>query len=612
MGLMLTGCGDFFAEKPTEMESENILEILSEIKPKPDIEYPVPEAYKKPPRIIEGKAGEETDAKVFYFCKYQSPQSLSKMIDNQFMKQFRNSKGKTYPVPDYRVTSNPATNQLVVRCPTRKHAEQLLTFLKKTDVPPIQVKIDCMVSEVYADHTMDWETTLQIENLFGEGIALGGKVVDGELQPAFPGAALRDVARSSFGLKAGFERQINQPGHRFRALVDLLASRGYLKILMNPQLEVVNGETARIETSEHVPLDEISYVSPGTDAITKSTRYVDIIDSLEITPHVFADGYIGLKTRVLLGSKSTPEGVKQVPIVTKREIRVEENRIRQGESLVIGGIRKTEKRSVVRGVPFLKDIPILGILFSSKDFEERGKEVLFIITPTISTGGRPNDEVIAEIRKKHEMVQPDTLIESLKDPFGNKGYTELVEGEAAENEVGRVKAEVERGHAQRKSEWLKRELRQANEQLEAERKRFEEAATEAEKARQELEKAKAEAEAKLQAEQKKTEQSQSKTSELQKQIEAARTKATEAEKRSQSVRQEYEAAAMRLEKIRSELEAAQNGGDSADAGKKQDRKAEPGEDKNEQETDKQASTQKAGPPEKDDSGKVDQQQKSDG
>ena len=127
---------------------------------------------------------------------------------------------------------------------------------QEIDVPPIQVRIECMVSELYADLTVDRETTLLIQNLFGEGITLGGKTdASGSILPAFPGAALRDPAREKFGLKIGVSQ--GEPGHRFEALVDILVSRGYLKILMNPTLEVVNGQIARIQAKEHVPLQQI-------------------------------------------------------------------------------------------------------------------------------------------------------------------------------------------------------------------------------------------------------------------------------------------------------------------------------------------------------------------
>jgi type II secretory pathway component GspD/PulD (secretin) len=189
-------------------------------------------------------------------------------------------------------------------------------------------------------------------------------------------------------------------------LIDLLESRGYLKILMNPTLGVVNGGTAMVSSQQKVPLDRITMRSTNSDYMETRTEYENVIDSLKITAHVFSDGYIGLETDVLLGSKNTPEGVKQVPIITKKEIMNKQNRIRQGDSLVIGGIRKNEEFAVVRGIPILKDIPLIGFLFSSEDTESRAVETIFILTPTISTDGRPKEEVMTQIQKIHE---PESL-----------------------------------------------------------------------------------------------------------------------------------------------------------------------------------------------------------
>jgi type II secretory pathway component GspD/PulD (secretin) len=316
-------------------------------------------------------------------------------------------------VPDYTVSSNPATNQLIVRCPTREDVDSVLETLEHVDVPPIQVKIDCLISEIYADMTFDRETTLAIDNLFGEGVVMkpGGTafgddvrklIEDDEYLPAFPGASLREVARSRMGLNIGYFSMTRG----FTVLVDLLESRGYLKILMNPTLEVVNGGTAKVSSMQKVPIDRTSMRSTQSDYLETRTHYEDVIDSLEITAHVFGDGHIGLETTIVLGSKNTPEGVKQIPIITRKQIENKENRIRQGESLIIGGMRKNEEYGVVRGVPILKDIPLLGFLFSAEDTEQRAVETIFILTPTISTDGRPEEEVIQEVKTKHEPSSP--------------------------------------------------------------------------------------------------------------------------------------------------------------------------------------------------------------
>ena len=409
--LSIGGWGSVSAQTDKEREAEQTLRDLKiDVIPEPNV--PVPEMYKVPPKILKQKVGGADEWKLFYFCKYHTSDDLKTIIHEQFATTLFDEKGKSTQVSDYTVSSNPSTNQLIVRCPLKEDVEAVLQTLEQVDVPPIQVRIECLVSEVYADMTFDRETTLAIDNLFGEkvvmkpaGTAFGADVrqlvQDDEYLPAFPGASLREVARSRMGLNIGY-LSTAEAGHAFALLIDLLESRGYLKILMNPTLEVVNGGTAMVSSTQKVPLDITTMRSTKSDYLETRTEYENVIDSLKITAHVFSDGYIGLETDVLLGSKNTPEGVKQIPIITKKEIMNKENRIRQGDSLIIGGIRKNEEFAVVRGVPFLKDLPLIGFLFSSEDTESRAVETIFILTPTISTNGRSKEEVMRQIQKIHE------------------------------------------------------------------------------------------------------------------------------------------------------------------------------------------------------------------
>ncbi|MFH1884183.1 MAG: hypothetical protein ABIL62_15915 [Planctomycetota bacterium] len=507
--LLVGGCGGFFDDKATSLQSQSIIRDVSRIEPVSEPNIAVPEIYKEPPKIIEQIVGGEPEFKLAYFCMYHTSDELKKIVHEQFaIKIFdQPKKGEVTTVPGYTVSSNPATNQLIVRCPTREDADAVLELLEMVDVPPIQVKIDCLISEVYADKTFDRETTIEIENLFGEGIRLGSAaqsfgtgvtqlVEEGDVLPAFPGASLRDIARTQMGLQIGY---LSNSGN-FLAMVDLLESKGYLKILMNPTLEVINGKTAKISSTQHVPLQKITkYIALKGEYLPQTeTEYTDVVDSLEITPHVFADGYIGLETSILLGSKLTPEGVKQLPIVTKKEIENKENRIRQGESLVIGGIRKTEKRDVTRGVPFLKDIPVLGLLFSGRDFEERVVETIFILTPTISTGGIPNKEMVEKVKRKHRTPTSEGLDEIIADPFGVEAGEKARQLEASEVERIRLDAEAEKARAryavreaEERAKRAEAELNRVKAEAEAKVKAAEEAV---EKAKEEAERAKKEEE----------------------------------------------------------------------------------------------------------------------
>ena len=453
--LWVGGWGNIFAQTETERNAEKaLLDLKINLTPVPEPNIPMPEVYRTPPKIVEQVVGGKTEFRLFYFCKYHTSDELQKIVHDQFATRIFDPKGKATTVPSYTVNSNPATNQLIVRCPTRQDIDAILETLEHVDIQPVQVKIDCLISEVYADMTFDRETTLAIEDMFGEDITMkpGGTafgadvrqlVLDDEYLPAFPGASLREVVRSRMGLNIGYL----STSHAFTVLVDLLESRGYLKILMNPTLEVVNGKTAKLSSMQKVPIDRITMRSTQSDYLETKTEYEPVIDSLEITPHVFGDGYIGLETSIVLGSKNTPEGVKQVPIITKKEITNKENRIRQGESLIIGGMRKNEEFGVVRGVPILKDIPLIGFLFSGEDTEQRAVETVFILTPTISTGGVPREDVIKDIRKKHEPASPEGIHKSITDVFGAKAREEEQQLKAQEAKQSRQQADADKAEA---------------------------------------------------------------------------------------------------------------------------------------------------------------------
>ncbi len=526
----ICGCGELLGTKPAEFQSEKILSDLSAVRITPEPNIPLPQIYKDPPKIVKHIVGGAEEWKLFYFGQYLTSDELQAIVHEMFATLLFNAKGKSTTIKDYKVISIRPTNQLIVRCPLKEDIDAVLETLEWSDVPPVQVKIDCIISEVYADKTLDRSTTIEILDLFGEDIALKPAgipfieqlrllVEEGEeVFPAFPGAVLRDVARAKMGLKAGYLSD------KFTALVDVLESHGYLKILMNPTLETVNGQMAKISATQKIPLQRITTERPELDYVTTQFEYVEIVDSLEITPHVyFGDSSIGLKTKIVLSSKLTPEGVKQISIVTKKEIDNKENRIRQGESLVIGGIRKIEERDVVRGFPILKDIPFLGMLFSGRDFEERAVETIFILTPTFSTGGIPREEMLEELKRKHEKASSKFM-----DPLGIKALEREHQRKAREAEEARIKAEAEKAEA-------RHAVREADEQVKKAKAETEQATTKTKKATA------AEQQAKVEAEKAKTE------------AKTAAEKAAVAEKQAQT---EIEKLKAEAEKAKAEVEKA--------------------------------------------------------
>lgn len=588
MMLFCIGCSGFFDKKSTEIESMRVLQELRQVRESPHVSNPLPDLYLQPPSRLEIKDG----VKVFYFTRHHPADQLAVLLREQLD-----------------VASDPhgSTNQLVVYCNDHGQADQVLSYLEKIDVPPVQVNIDCLILERFGDVTMDWETSIFIENFMGEDLTLGEKLAtffyekDSEgkyyavqngnifqinpadypgvsldsfaggelldLDPAFPGASLRETERANFGADFGYWMDKHVPGHQVRTIVDVLISRGYLKILLNPTLETVNGKEATVTIQDYTPIEKVKTGLGGASDAYNITEYVWVKDTLTVTPTVYADGSIGLKTDIRIGSRSKPEGVIQRSIITERAINVEENRIRPGESLVIGGMRKSEKRSVIRGIPFFKDLPIIGVLFSSKDFEEKGTEIIFIMTPSISSGGREHSEVVEKIRKKHEKPQYEMgLGKMLSEPFGEGSYTEVVEKRAAETEVERIKAEARRDEAlnrlqeeqkkaieaQKEADRIRQqasELQKNADQSQARAKKAVEAATAAQQQRQEEQ-------TRIEELSKQAQQALDEAKRIQTEAQQARQQAAEAQQRAQQQAERVKQAAESVEQSREELEKA--------------------------------------------------------
>lgn len=548
----------FLERKSTEIESRLILNELSQVRENPHIANPLPAMYRQPPVRLKVPDG----IKLFYFTKYHSSGDLSfKSQDKVKEKEVHALAGALRDL-GFKVSSNLMTNQLIIHCADDAECDQVLEFLERLDVPPIQVHIDCLILERFGDITMDWETSMLIENLFGEEVTLGASKYP---RPAFPGASLRESRRSEFGMDFGYWHKKGVDGHQIRLMVDLLESRGYLKILLNPSLETVNGKGATITIRDNAPI-ELQVTAKGAseqnNTITYTlTDYKWVADSLTVTPQVYADGSIGLKTSITIGSKSKPEGVVQTSIITERKIDVEENRIEPGKSLVIGGMRKSENRSVIRGIPGLKDLPIVGILFSSKDYEEKATEIIYILTPSISSGSIPYAEAAQIVRSKYEAPQRgQTLEEIVGDLMGSEMYTNLLEKQAAEAKASLVRAQREAAQAQRLAEEYRQQAqtaRQKAEEFETLRKQAQE---QIEKARQQIE----ETLRKARSQQMTTEEQQALRQQLEQQIEQARQQAQAAEaaaqqaqRRAAEMEQQAAQAAEQAAKMRQEQERIQ-------------------------------------------------------
>lgn len=165
----------------------------------------------------------------------------------------------------------------------------------------------------------------------------------------------------------------------FRALI----SRGEGRYLGKPKIIAMNNKAARIETSRNAAIGVES--STTETATNSSTERADTGLILEVTPQVNKEGYITLQVSPeysdVTASQIAANGVTIYdPITRKAQTLV---RVKNGQTVVIGGMLSSNESKTVRKVPLLGYIPIIGWLFTSVSSSRSNTDLVIFITPTI-------------------------------------------------------------------------------------------------------------------------------------------------------------------------------------------------------------------------------------
>ena len=161
------------------------------------------------------------------------------------------------------------------------------------------------------------------------------------------------------------------------------------KLLANPRILVLDNHPANIKIISEIPYQEITQTSAGGSIGSTSFREVGV--ELTVIPHVTRDGMIKLNLEpkfsvssgtVNVGSGSSTSSAYEQPIVDKREANTT-LLVKDGRTVVLGGLRKKDVTKQINKVPLLGDIPLLGLLFRFEGEDTVTSELVVFVTPHI-------------------------------------------------------------------------------------------------------------------------------------------------------------------------------------------------------------------------------------
>lgn len=170
---------------------------------------------------------------------------------------------------------------------------------------------------------------------------------------------------------------------RLLALLDLEEQTGNAKTLAEPNLLAGNKDTATFLAGGELP---IPILQPGIGQNQVSIQYKEFGVRLKFVAEVLSDSLIKLNVTPEVSSLDFVNGIVisgfRIPAFRTRRISTTVD-VRRDQSMIISGLFNNEQEQIKRGIPFLKDIPVIGELFSSTSWKNNESELLVVVTPVL-------------------------------------------------------------------------------------------------------------------------------------------------------------------------------------------------------------------------------------
>jgi len=261
---------------------------------------------------------------------------------------------------------------------TRERLNNIKRLVSMIDKPAQQVVIEARIVEASDTFSRDlgvkWGASYTDQ---------GGGRFTHQLGTVPGGANIVDLGAAVAGTGGAIGYTLGTLSGALNLNLELSAAEqeGNIKVVSSPRIFTSNLEPALIQEVQQIPFDVIS-VANGVTTTTPSFKEAKL--SLEVTPQVTADKRIILKLIVNKGTPITNAAGTATAITTKT---VQTTLlVKNGDTIVLGGIYSETTSDQMSGVPGLMNIPLLGNLFKHKIKQKNRNELLIFITPTIIDG----------------------------------------------------------------------------------------------------------------------------------------------------------------------------------------------------------------------------------
>jgi general secretion pathway protein D len=322
---------------------------------------------------------------------------------------------------DVQIIADKATNSLIINA-SKDDYFILEDVIQKLDIPRKMVYIEALIMEVSMTKQFDlgaqWYAGESIGSHDGRDIAAFGASTPGiDNMPTITPTGRLDF---SSGFSTGILGDVITIGDlefsSIGAVIRALRTDSDVQILSTPQIMTLDNEEAEIKVADNIPY--LTRKDTSTTGVDYSNYdFKDVGVTLNITPQINEERFVRLKI-----SQQVDQIVGQEEIGLPTTLTREANTtisIKDGQTVVIGGLIDQTKNNASYKVPILGDIPFLGILFRSRSESDLRKNLYIFITPHIIENSEEADEVY-EDKKGHI----DTIKEGAIRMYEGRGVSE--------------------------------------------------------------------------------------------------------------------------------------------------------------------------------------------
>ncbi len=329
------------------------------------------------------RSSKDLDTVHIYKVRYVNARDLAAVLGRLSLPSSLEKKGNpnapatNQAAPKIEAVSHKESNSLVVTANNQDWAK-ILPIIQQLDNERSQILLEVLIAEITSANINDFGIDWRVQGAngasgqFNSGLAASGGLLDSTGQP------------TGNNTLSGFSLGFIQAGGNLTGVLSANIDRQNFKVLSSPQILAMDNEQSELSVGQDIPVRTQERTSGGgtSETTINSFEYRNAGITLRVTPHINPSRQISINlfgeiTSVLGSAESTAN-----PTFTKRNITTNVL-VNDKQTIVLGGLISSQDNKLVRKVPGLSEIPLLGFLFRRTNKSTSRTNLMIFITPHI-------------------------------------------------------------------------------------------------------------------------------------------------------------------------------------------------------------------------------------